>query len=93
MVAEWRKANPGKSEAWVNERRAARVNATTPWADKVAILEIYKEAVSSGLTVDHIIPLKHPLVCGLHVQANLQLLTLSENSKKGNKFDPADFDR
>jgi hypothetical protein len=88
----YRKANPAQSSAWVSERRAARVNATPPWADKGAILAIYQEAVDKGLSVDHIIPLKHDLVCGLHVAGNLQLLTISENSRKGNKFNPDDFE-
>ena len=33
-------------------------------------------------------PLNHPLVCGLHVQNNLQLLPLAENIRKGNNWWP-----
>jgi hypothetical protein len=36
--------------------------------------------------VDHEIPLKHPLVCGLHVPNNLQVLTAEENMRKHNAF-------
>lgn len=61
------------------------------WADRKLIAYIYKEARYLGLEVDHIIPLKHPLVCGLHVEENLQLLTPEENNKKRNKFDPSAY--
>ncbi|MFA7506993.1 MAG: hypothetical protein WCZ11_02020 [Bacilli bacterium] len=42
--------------------------------------------------VDHIIPLHgvnnygEHVVCGLHIETNLQILTESENLKKHNKF-------
>ncbi|MDD5006737.1 MAG: HNH endonuclease signature motif containing protein [Candidatus Omnitrophica bacterium] len=56
------------------------------WADKRKIEEIYKQARDMGLTVDHIIPLSHPRVTGLHCEENLRLLSREENSKKSNKF-------
>ena len=37
--------------------------------------------------VDHIIPLSHPLVSGLHVIANMQLIPSSVNDSKSNKWD------
>ena len=40
-----------------------------------------------GFQFDHIIPIKHPNVSGLHVPWNLQLLTPEENVKKSNSFD------
>lgn len=71
-------------------RRARRIQATPPWANLEAIRLIYREASSSGLHVDHIIPLKNDLVCGLHVEANLALLEPLENQKKFNRFDPSE---
>lgn len=82
----WRRNNPGKASAQVSLRRARRINATPAWANLDKIRSIYSQAVATGMTVDHIIPLSHPLVCGLHVECNLQLLTAQENSRKGNSF-------
>lgn len=56
------------------------------WADNKKIREYYAETAAKGLTVDHIIPLKSPLVCGLHSVENFQMLTREENSAKGIKF-------
>lgn len=38
--------------------------------------------------VDHIVPLKHPLVCGLHVPHNLTVSLEDDNRRKGNRFWP-----
>ena len=51
------------------------------------IQELYHLAKLRGKEVDHIIPIKHDKVCGLHVPWNMQFLTRSENARKSNKFD------
>lgn len=68
-------------------RRARKVLATASWADIKEIKQIYKHC-PEGMHVDHIVPLTSNIVCGLHVEHNLQYLTAQENLSKGNKFDP-----
>jgi hypothetical protein len=62
------------------------------WANDTAIDEVYKAAKSltesTGVIyhVDHIIPIRHPLVCGLHVENNLRAIPATENMQKSNSF-------
>jgi hypothetical protein len=82
----WQKNNPGVVNFHNKCRQALKMQAMPKWADKEKIKQIYLEAKRLGLVVDHIIPLKSKYVCGLHVENNLQLLTATENARKGNKF-------
>lgn len=74
-------------------RREAVQIATPPWADLEAIGAIYLECArktkETGVLhhVDHDIPLRHPLVCGLHVPANLRVLPATDNIRKSNRCD------
>jgi len=85
----WVKNNPDKFKALIKTRNAQRrlvVKQQCPkWANKEKIKEIYMNR-PEGYHVDHIIPLRGKTVSGLHVENNLQYLTLIENSKKCNKF-------
>ncbi|WP_426173163.1 hypothetical protein [Massilia sp. TWR1-2-2] len=71
-----------------NHRMVRR--ATPPWADLNLIKALYDErdrrSAAGNWVVDHIIPLYHPLVCGLHVHANLQLITMLENTQRRGIF-------
>lgn len=84
---KYRKAHKDLYAFYSSLRRARKKLATPIWANLEDILDVYKEAAYFGLEVDHIIPLEHPQVCGLHVWDNLQLLSRSENARKSNKFD------
>jgi len=63
--------------------------ATPEWADRKAIAMFYKEAkrltreTGELHVVDHIVPKMSPLVCGLHVPANLRVIHWLDNAKKG----------
>lgn len=68
-------------------RRKIKVEKATPnWDGDELIKLVYLKAQEWGFAVDHIIPVNHKLVCGLHTWNNLQLLSTSENSKKYNNF-------
>lgn len=71
-------------------RRAKQVLATASWANINEIKQIYKHC-PDGMHVDHIVPLTSDIVCGLHVEHNLQYLAAQENLSKGNKFDPISY--
>lgn len=86
LKAKYLKENAGTINAKQAMRYARQLRACPAWADLEQIKAIYQEASSRGLEVDHIVPLQGRLVCGLHVQTNLQLLTAQENLKKGNRF-------
>ena len=66
-------------------RRANKLQATPAWASLERIKEIYKSC-PLGYHVDHIIPLISNVVCGLHVENNLQIITAQDNLRKSNKF-------
>lgn len=90
--AAWRAAHPDKVNVYSNARRARKLRAQPAWLsdnDLKKIEAVYEEAarrrVETGVVyhVDHIVPLKGKSVCGLHVPWNLQVLTKTENLRKG----------
>ena len=92
---KWAKSNPGKVNAACRKRQANKLQATPPWLTKqhlAGIEKFYVEAARlhaiDGIKrhVDHVYPLQSKTVCGLHVPWNLQILTVAENIKKGNKI-------
>lgn len=83
---KWQEQNKERYQALKNMYKRRLKNQMPPWADKKAILFIYEQAQKTGLTVDHIIPLKGKLVSGLHVESNLRLISAKENSSKRNSY-------
>jgi len=64
--------------------------ATPPWIndEQVAEMKRLHDTCPEGSELDHITPLRSPLVCGLHVPWNMQHLTTLENQLKSNKVWP-----
>ncbi len=67
------------------QRRFAEKRAITTFGN-TGLVDFYKNC-PDGYHVDHIIPITHKLVCGLHNMFNLQYLPAVENLQKGNKFE------
>ncbi len=82
----WKKNNKQYGAAQTALRRARKKKCTPFWSDIDRIRQFYLNC-PKGMTVDHIVPIKNDLVCGLHVPNNLQYLTPEENSRKNNKFE------
>lgn len=83
-----RRCAPGKHRESQRKRDMHIKQATPLFADVRAIRDVYIEAEYFQMEVDHIVPIKSKLVCGLHVEHNLQLLTKTANSSKGNRVWP-----
>lgn len=56
--------------------------------DLVTLGRIYTQFTGVQHSVDHIVPLNHPLVCGFHRIANFAVVTLDDNIRKSNNWWP-----
>lgn len=83
-LRRWRKRHPEQERQRKVARRSV-LRRIPVWGDKAMIHVVYQKARQYRMEVDHIVPLKHPLVCGMHVWHNLQLLEKSVNRKKRNR--------
>jgi hypothetical protein len=89
---KWSAANLSKKRAAANLRRARRIQATPAWINHEKVAEFYFAADFLGMVtgewyhVDHVVPIQSDVVCGLHWEGNLQVLSAPENLKKSNQF-------
>lgn len=92
----YRQNNPELYKALTSFRRKRNQQATPKWltsTQKKEIRSLYMIAQTTTqitgvqYVVDHIVPLIHENVCGLHVPWNLQVMTQEENLKKSNKHE------
>lgn len=91
QYSRWSKANTHMTAAIVARRRARKLMATPTWANNAAIKALYAEAArlssetGTPYEVDHYYPLTSNIVCGLHCEDNLRVITAEENMRKRNK--------
>lgn len=91
----WLLDNPAKRRLFWANYRARKLKATPAWADKQAIAAVYAACTALNrllgrgmFHVDHVVPLSHDLVSGLHVEDNLRIVLAAENLAKSNRFWP-----
>lgn len=83
------KRESGGKVVWRKYKRAKPPWVT--WAECDAFWrESERMTAATGVqhSVDHIVPLLHPLVCGLHCPANLRVIPLADNQRKSNNHWP-----
>jgi len=87
--------HPELIKANVSTYKRRHREATPPWLtleDRHAIRALYLHAqqmtriTGERYVVDHIVPLRSPEVCGLHVPWNLRVITQAANLQKSNKL-------
>jgi 5-methylcytosine-specific restriction endonuclease McrA len=97
---KWAKENEVIIRAFTKARRRKHRLATPRWLTDTQFKDIrviYEQAISLSRTtgipyvVDHIVPLQHEDVCGLHVPWNLRVITRRENLLKSNKLPPEEM--
>lgn len=91
---KWARNHPDQAARRRVLRRTTERQATPMWANAAKIREKYLLAArlteSTGIVwhVDHSVPLINELVCGLHVEHNLQVIPAAINMKKSNRWWP-----
>lgn len=92
-MGKWYERDPDEPGLTQYERRRRRYFkqlhlAKPKWANTKAVNAIYKKAALLGKETDHIVPICNPIVCGLHCEDNLQILTIAANQFKSNHIWP-----
>jgi hypothetical protein len=91
----WKDNHKTQVRADTKARRRKHREATPKWLSrkqKSEIRQLYQIAITMSKTtgeqyvVDHIVPLRSEVVCGLHVPWNLRVIPRQENLLKSNKL-------
>lgn len=95
--SKWKAANKGAVNASTAKRYTCKLERTPKWVlndpDELWLIQQFyirarELTISTGVKhhVDHIYPLQGKTVSGFHCWQNLQILTESENTSKGNSM-------
>lgn len=98
QITRDREKDRAYAKVYAKNRKAERAQAESKrrakhhgWGNVQAFYthaRLMTEVTGELYTVDHIDPLTHSLVCGLHCPANLRVIKGSDNFQKKNKFEP-----
>jgi hypothetical protein len=95
----WYQRNLEHARLQLAIHQATRRRRYVSWANVEAVAAFYAEAAllrrttGRSYVVDHIIPLKHHEVAGLHVETNLRIIERSENARKSSKWESPGWER
>lgn len=95
---EYNKLHPEKGAANAYRRIQRIKDAKPKWYETDLVKQLYlkrnelRDLWGMVLHVDHIIPIDHKLVCGLHCWNNLQILEGGLNSSKSNHYDVTQYE-
>lgn len=95
---EYYYSNVAMQVAKSKRKKAEKIQRSPSWANNDVINDFYElrefisELSGDQWHVDHEVPLNGDTVSGLHVAANLRIITAKDNLEKSNKFDSYMFD-
>lgn len=94
-IANWKSRNKAKIAARTRYDQIKLTGAVPPWygeIDELVAVEAHdlawlrRKTTGISWSVDHMIPLKSKVACGLHCADNLQVIPLAMNVKKHTKL-------
>ena len=92
-----RAKDPSIRIRWQQKRRATKKQAIPTWYGEIDIFVVAEAArlaclrkIATGFAwhVDHIVPLVHSAVCGLHTASNIAVIPAAINTSKQNRYWP-----
>jgi len=86
--------NPEIVQSNTRKRTANKLQATPGWAnpffmrEAFALAKLRARIAGGSWHVDHIVPLRSKIVCGLHCEQNLAVIPEKDNRAKNNRYWP-----